>query len=254
MKINTVNLENVKDRYRRQEREELLKIYPNERLMNKYILLVQSELWLPYISEKISGIVEFLYEDGEEVKTYKTKLRNPYPNKMYTVLSRVNGNKVCKLGIPVVFNSFTEISKLIAVVIMWEIDLINNNNKLEKYYIHVVYNVHFKYEPNTNVYSIHSVDTILRSCEENYTDKRSNYLQEFDTVLFISRKDSRDFFVEYIKGGEEEEKFEDFLMVTEYLQIEKFLQKDINDTKVFISSYYADVTLEPDLIARDCTH
>ena len=160
---NTYGLDYVKDEYMKREQGSLKKMYPNEDISDKYILFVESELWFPYLKEDIQANIDFIYED--DIKKYKSKLRTPYPNKAITTISMVNGRKVCDLGLPIIFDSYEDLSKLKTILIKWELD-ITNDDFTEKCYIQILYNISFKYVENNKIYSIFSKDTLPQCYED----------------------------------------------------------------------------------------
>jgi len=167
----------------------------------------------------------------------------------------VNGRKVCDLGLPIIFDSYEDLSKLKSVLIKWELDIVNNDNILEKCYIQILYDITFKYVENNRIYSLYSKDT-LPQC---YKDKKLaiKYLDEFDKTIYIKNSGTDEISVEYLTGKETDENIieeESFVTIMTNMGTKEFIDVAQNNKKFMIFSYYKTDILEPDFIAKDIPH
>ncbi|MDD3224608.1 MAG: hypothetical protein PHX70_07885 [Clostridium sp.] len=253
---NTCGLEYVKDSYMKLENEELIKMYPDINLQDKYILFIQSELWYPYLTKEICGNIKLIYENN--IREYKTKIIRPYPNKSIRVISMVNGRKVCSLGLPIVFDSYEDLKKVKSILIKWKIEIQNADNIKEKHYVQVLYNVDFKYVENKKIYSVYSQDTLLHFYDGEDKLLKQKY-DEFEKIIFIANAKNEDFSVRYLKGHEEKGKRieeEAFTTIMENIKLPGFFDIVSSDEykPCIIYSYFSNETLEPSDIADNLPH
>lgn len=250
MKRNTHDIEQVIDMYAEEEKKELIKMYPNEKFENKYILFVKGELFFPFSYESIEGTIDFIYKDA--INNFKTKIRTPYPNKMIKVISMMNGRSGCNYGIPILYNSFEELQELKNIQIKWKIYLTNADKKEEVLYVHVLYNLKFEYEKGKRIYSILSKDYVLNDYKNS--EMLQDYIDEFQKVMIIRHCDEGDFSIKYIYGSENEDKIiqeEGFVTIMENLGMKEFINVVTNNKQITIFSYYSEENIIPDIVAKN---
>lgn len=181
--------EGVIEHYKEVEKHYIEKMYPGVNIDDKYVLFLKAELWFPFDYEEIDASVIFNYKN--EHKTYPYKIRTPYPNKNIKQASMVNGRKVCDCGIPVLFDTYEELCELTSVDITWRISAFDSDDDLNVIYVRVHYDLEFTYEEGKRIYGLYSKDNTLDSFsvmegKDYYEKSVSNYLNEFDVILFIN--------------------------------------------------------------------
>ena len=180
---------NVSDKYKEYSREEFLsdlkRLYPTENFEDKYILLIQNSMYVPYsdVEVNVDIIVKFKYGSIKEISDFK--IRTPYPNRLIYRIDRKNGRKLCDFGLPLFFDTFEEISAISSIVVKWKFLV---KNKKKGYYLNLRYNLDIKHDDSYKIYSL---------CDKNWfkvlpvDEMLINMIDNFDTVRMIQiEKDS----------------------------------------------------------------
>jgi len=162
-------------------KSEVGKIYPNVDLDDKFLLVINSDLFFPH-SDEVSGeiILRSVDKKNDEVlftqKPVKTKIRKPYWNKYIRKISAQNGNRYCNIGIPYLFDSFEEMTLINEIFIIW---------RFSAFELMIKYDVSFERIEGINKYFMQCKDMPFESMPD---DEQSNkilmgYLNEYDIVL-----------------------------------------------------------------------
>jgi hypothetical protein len=160
---------------------EVKKIYPDVNLEEKYLLVVNADLFFPYNNACV-GTVKLITEN-REITADKAKIRTPYWNKSLRKISAQKGRVFCNIGIPFVFDNFDELTKVKRIVIKWGI--------LETaIFVEVNYNIRFQKIDGRNKYFVYSKDmpleTVCRYSEEiseHSNNMINDYISEFDASI-----------------------------------------------------------------------
>lgn len=252
----TFDTSQVVDFYKKEDIKELERMYPNVDIEGKYMLFIQATFYFPYVSEKIDGHIEFVYED-DEIINYASKCRNPYSNKAITLISKKNKQRLSKYSIPLIFDTFEDLNKLKRILIKWKINASTDNNDKIKVFAVIEYKLKFHKINGKNVYSIKSSDCIIESymLSNNHLEK---YMEEFQKILIIQNESNNNLKVDYIKGDDNITKNEleelGFITIMKCMDMKNFIDI-VPQNKMFRAYYcYSEETLEPDIASVDLQH
>jgi len=237
------NIECVQ-RYLKLEQNELQRMFiHSENLSQKYILWLKSELWFPLFSEEIS--VTFEFNNGVNINLPKYQIKTPYPNKSIKVACMKNGNKICNMGIPLVFNEIEDIKAINELTIKWSIKTEYNNFII----IHVKYNISFT-EQDDNIFTLYTKDSPLHSffavneSDEDIIKKINKYLSKYNGSCLRYNYENNESSVDYLneKSRVQYPNFESLIPSMLKNTIIELEHNKIKDYELFV--YESDITLE----------
>lgn len=237
------------------DRKTIDKMYPGADFENKYILFMQFDLLWKYKSDILDVYIEVLTEkDIVVMPRYKTK--NIYPNKNYYVACMFNGNKAAD-NIPLIFNSYDDISKVKKIMCRWKISY-EVNNKRHIHCIQIIYNTSFIKDSadKKKIYSLHSretdIDYLFSAEAKSSIFKGISKFDEYEKILqIINIPQDQEFKVNYIKGCplNKSDISVDCLNTT----FDNISIKDLNENPhlpLIIDSYSSSEILEPDIASK----
>jgi len=177
--------EGVKQSCKERIEREVRKIYPDEKIDSKYLLVVNADLYFPYRNECMGNLT--LVTENGEIAAPKTKINTPYWNKGIRKISAVKGRGTCYIGVPFLFENYDELAKVKQIRIDWDIPgEISFAMKIE-------YNISFRKVDGLNKYFVYSKDMPIESVvrldepleekDENSLKMLLDYLREFDDLL-----------------------------------------------------------------------
>lgn len=130
--------------------EQFKKIYPAVDIGQVYVLWVDILAYFEYRYDSVEVKVTLQKRDRTSIPIPKIRQRKPFPNKMWHIISALNGNKIVN-GIPLIFDTFEELSSV---------------NK-----IHGLYKFCYKFKNGTLKYigiDVQSVVSFVKSDERDY--------------------------------------------------------------------------------------
>lgn len=162
-------------------------------IKEKYILFLDFEYYNPGY-HNLTGDLILTYKSGEKYTMPTYKVRSPFPNKCWNVLSMRKGRKLSRRAIPLVFDSFEKLDEISHISCIWTTEL-----GCEKFAISIIsYDLNFipSSEKINNIYSIISYDLpvyhllfdyqMIFNDDRDSLEKRFNYLDsKYDTVALV---------------------------------------------------------------------
>ena len=211
----------------------LSKFYDEELFKNKYILILEAELYYEYNFNKLTADLTFKFEEDCDINCVKNgcdiknfKIRKPYSNKKYNALDMKKGRRVFDGGIPLIFDTFEDLKKLKSIVIDWEID--------NSIYIRIKYDLKFEKDDVNRIYSVGSRDILVK-------EYNSEYINQFDLVLVNSKEKEAFSDIYVIKGSIQEMG----LVSTEKgVYLDGILKMELNDENISFG-YQAKEVIKP---------
>lgn len=117
--------------FEEEENRELRKFYPGMDVTDKYILFVYPTHVATQVESVICGSVAFAYktaQSGMQEMTYG--LSYPRRSQNAAIIGMAREKETCKLGIPLIFDSFEEMQNLKHVEVHW---LLKHSEEMEGY-------------------------------------------------------------------------------------------------------------------------
>ncbi|MDD2269179.1 MAG: hypothetical protein PHE94_01840 [Eubacteriales bacterium] len=166
-----------------QDKMTLSKIYPDARFEGKYVLFIVFDLCWQYSYQDITGIIKIQTHEGK-ISMPNVKVRNIYPSgNIFTCCLKVS-KLVCDMGVPLIFDSFEDLSNINRLECRWEIDAGDADA-----YFQVEYDVSFEWKYGNRIYVIKSSEVDVEYLRTNeaiksiYQGKRK--FEEYEKVLHI---------------------------------------------------------------------
>lgn len=187
MKFNSVPWSEVSYQTVRKETENILKeTFKIDNIEGRYFIFIKSYFFYKYKVNNINSEIT-LWNSKDEVvnKSYKYKIRQPYPNKNWYLTSMKYGRRLVDDGFIFMFDNFEELSDTSKVIIKWDIDSEYDDKSQCKVKVEIKYNTKFL-KGNDNVYSIKSHDTIQELATPN------SILRDYDKQFDINNYNESD--------------------------------------------------------------
>lgn len=253
---------NVMNHYKDDDRNVLNKMYPNEDIKDKYILFLFYEFYWDYAFKDIEVEVELQSSNINEANGYrnyplpKYKIRKPYPNKKYNVVSMIKGNKISELGIPLLFDTFDKLKEINRVSCRWKVNCGNDTD----FYLEVTYDLDYENSEDSKhrIYGIWSrdldINKIIRNMEAKPGNDNSFWGKKFDEyeeiIIYQNSKDDQSFKVTYLK--ETDDKSNDIegkslSTIFNNVSLHKFIE---NPDREFVINYFYS---REKLVPSDCS-
>lgn len=158
---------------------------------DQYVLWINASIYAPYNKVNIVGKV-FVITKDERILQIKSVTRTPYLNKSIYQISKTAGHRRA-FGIPLIFDSFEEISQIKSIRIQWVIQ----NEKARKTEVLGVLNVLYPLEivegqaKDERIYTIDSYeccpfDFVRTNTTEDEREILDEYLLSFERVSFAT--------------------------------------------------------------------
>ena len=159
----------------------LKSMYPNisaDELQNKYKLFLYFDYYCKWGDfSNIYANVQIKTKDNQEVILPQYKLRHPYPNKCYSHIAMRKGRKISRCGIPLIFDTYEELSKISEINVTWL-----TRFKSFSYAMLISYSIDkFIYKENNTFYGIFNKDFNPHSISPFIRQKK--ILEEYNTVI-----------------------------------------------------------------------
>ena len=226
-----------------QDRLILSKMYPDASLENKYVLFIVFDLCWQYSYQDITGIIKIHTHDGK-ISMPNVKVRNIYPSSnIFTCCLKVS-KSACNMGVPLIFDSFEEMSNIKKLECRWEIDAGDADA-----YFQIVYDVSFEWKYGNRIYVIKSSEVdveYLRTNEASksiYQGKRK--FEEYEKVLHIRNYPEDEKISSTVIRDKHGHMSKDEIKSIFHGNVSKEVYKEHPERKFSIDYYYANERLIP---------
>lgn len=158
-----------------------------------YILWIIPDIYYNYYNVDVFGEVKLIKNNGND-ELISICTRKPYPNKNYHQMALKNRNKKC-FGIPLLFNSFYEISNIKEIIINWDIyDLVNLNISSVIFKYRINFNEIISNDEENNFYTLHSLFTPHNPIYSLLDLNLRNKIKEYDYSIATAVSYVRDIY------------------------------------------------------------
>lgn len=182
----------------KESQEEMIRRHYSDYNSNKWVFWIVSELFHIEDIDALSAYITIKKKDGANPITVSTTVRQPYPNKRIYQQSMKSGHKRL-YGIPLIFETFEELTEISEVIIKWEIFsgyILENIHEYRPFELMatqliVKYNLSFEKDnknPDYRFFTLFSKDESLynfdnRTDYEDAPEKFQSYCSEFDSIF-----------------------------------------------------------------------
>ncbi|MDQ0361544.1 hypothetical protein [Breznakia pachnodae] len=174
--------------------EELKRVFPDYR-KDDYVLWIIMDLFVCHAIEEVKGQVIIETSKGDQIIPFDDNqiVKKPYINKRIWQIAAKQGRKKT-IGIPIVFNSFEEMSDVTKVFVRWDCEYLSYMcDEPFNFSLSVCiaeYELSFTKNENDRIYALYSKSTLLCDTKHN----RNNYSEvvgciaslDFDDGWFIN--------------------------------------------------------------------
>lgn len=179
--LKTQNTKGVLEMIQEKDTETLKSMYSDisaEEIQNKYKLFLYFDYYCKWGDfSNICADVQIKTKDNQEVILPQYKLRHPYPNKCYSHIAMRKGRKVSRRGLPLLFDTYEELSKISEINVTWITKF-----KRFLYVLLISYSVdNFVYKENNTFYGIYNKDFDPHS--DFRLEKEQKILEEYNRVI-----------------------------------------------------------------------
>lgn len=158
-------------------------------MRDKYILYLDFEYFYPSYCDSISAELTLTLNDGSKYTLPAYKVRRPFPNKNWNILSMRNKRKISDRAIPLVFDSFDELNRISHISCVWKFSA----QGLVEFASIISYETAFlpSTKESDKIYCIVSYDIPvfyrLRETDgNNADDEKATLMCNYDTVACIT--------------------------------------------------------------------
>lgn len=185
------DLEHCLDVVHKKDIEAISEMYglSEKEMRDKYKLYLDFEYFYPFYCDSISAEVTLTLSDGSKYTLPTYKVRRPFPNKNWNILSMRNKRKISNRVIPLVFDSFDELNRISHISCVWNFSA----RGLVEFASIISYDTVFipPTKESDNIYCIVSYDIPvfyrLRETDgNNADDEKATLMSNYDTVACIT--------------------------------------------------------------------
>ncbi|MCQ4021729.1 MULTISPECIES: hypothetical protein [unclassified Ruminococcus] len=185
------DLEHCLDVVHKKDIEAISEMYglSEKEMRDKYILYLDFEYLYPFYCDLVSAELTLTLNDGSKYTLPAYKVRRPFPNKNWNILSMRNKRKISSRAIPLVFDSFDELNRISHISCVWNFSA----RGLFEFASIISYDTVFlpKTKESDNIYCIVSYDIpVLYRLREtdgnNADDEKATLMCNYDTVACIT--------------------------------------------------------------------
>lgn len=225
------------------DRQMLNKMYEDIELENKYVLFLVFDLCWQYSHRKITGTLKIHTHEGK-IELPKVKVRHIYPNKDYFTCCLQKGKTICDMGVPLLFDSFQELSNIKQIECRWEI----KTEEMDVYF-QVIYDVEFDRKQGRRIYALNSREADIRYlCSKDSKDSTFRGIRKFDEyerVVHIRNSPEKEKFAFKIVKDAQGLMSQNDVKTLVFDNVSKWEYKE-NPDKIFsIDYYYSKECLQP---------